>query len=128
MNAGYIFNFQGHGAFDPNGKIDAPMSQVEIDEHNGRLARAEMESLRKNGVGMLYLFTQKPEGCARAYPHQVGTWASADHERFTVARYRTSRNNFGATRTDVWFYLDGKTWHGVNVGDNDILRVKKNKH
>lgn len=31
MNAGYIFNFQGHGAFDPNGKIDAPMSQAEID-------------------------------------------------------------------------------------------------
>jgi hypothetical protein len=121
-HAGYIFNAPGHGAFGPNGKIEGELSQVEIDTHNRKLAAAELKWIRDNGKGLLYIFT------TNGNPEKVGTWASADHERFTVARYRKSRNNFGATRTDVWFYLDGKTWHGVNVGDNDILRVKKTKH
>ena len=30
-------------------------------------------------------------------------------------------------RTDVWFYLDGFEWHGVNRGDMDICRVKRTK-
>lgn len=126
--AGYIFNFQGHGAFDPDGKIPGDPTQMEIDQHNGRLARAEMEHVRKTGAGILYVFYQKSSGGSFSTPHQVGTWASADHERIAIARYRKSRNNFGATRTDVWFYLDGKTWHGVNVGDNDLLRVKRTKY
>lgn len=49
-HAGYIFNFTGHGAYDPNGKIQGELSQIEIDAHNGRLARAEMDHIRKTGA------------------------------------------------------------------------------
>lgn len=31
-------------------------------------------------------------------------------------------------RTDVWFIgPDGSTWHGVNIGDHQILRCKRTK-
>jgi hypothetical protein len=120
-HAGYIFNFQAHGAFDPNGKIDGSPTQAEIDEHNAKIAAMELEQLRQNGRGVLYSFVDTSG-------HSVGTWASKPAERFRVTGHTYSRNNFGARRMDVWFYIDGKRWHGVNLGDNDILRVKKNKH
>jgi hypothetical protein len=27
-------------------------------------------------------------------------------------------------RRDVWFRMAGRTWHGVNIGDNQIVRCK----
>lgn len=40
---------------------------------------------------------------------------------------RHSRNNFGARRIDVWFSAQGREWHGVNLGDSQILRCKRLK-
>lgn len=126
--AGYVFNFKEHGAFDPNGKIPGDLTQTEIDQHNGRLASAEMERLRETGAGALYLFTAKKDGQSFYNPTHVGTWASTETERISITSFRKSRNNFGAQRLDIWFYLDGRRWHGVNLGDNDIVRVKRTKY
>lgn len=53
--------------------------------------------------------------------------------RFQTRRSRTHKvrtpQGYAMNRTDVWFVgPDGKTWHGVNQGDNEILRCKRNKH
>jgi hypothetical protein len=39
-----------------------------------------------------------------------------------------SRNNWNAPRVDVWFRFEGKHFHGVQLGDNEILRVRVLKH
>lgn len=45
----------------------------------------------------------------------------------TYTHVRVSRNNFGATRLDFWFTWEGRTYHGVNIGDNQIARVRRVK-
>lgn len=121
---GYIFNFQGHGAFDPNRKVDGQYSQQQIEDHNRGLSQLEVQAMKETGRAVLYLWHTKPEGAQFSYPSHVGTWASASQERFSIT-YRKSRNNWGAQRTDVWFNFDGSVWHGVNLGDNDIVRVRR---
>ncbi len=39
----------------------------------------------------------------------------------------TSTNNMRAKRRDVSFRFNGEKWHGVNIGDNEILRCKRIK-
>ena len=49
---------------------------------------------------------------------------------FIGCRYRTSYHNFAGKngRTDVWFCgPDGHTWHGVNIGNHQIVRCKRTK-
>lgn len=129
---GYIFNFNGHGAFAPDGKVEA--SQEQIDEHNALLSRMELGAMRKQGRATLYLMHVPSEKrCwsdsegTHYVEWQAGTWASKFDERFPCYNVRKSRNNFGAERIDVDFNFDGSRWHGVNVGDNEILRVKRCK-
>jgi hypothetical protein len=38
-----------------------------------------------------------------------------------------SRNNFGAARIDFWFTFEGAKYWGVNIGDNQIARVRRIK-
>ena len=58
--------------------------------------------------------------------HTVTNWPGT--LKIDVIDYRTSMNNFRAERLDVWFVgPDQKIWHGVNVGDNQILRCKRTK-
>lgn len=117
---GYVFNFSGHGAFDPQGKVAEPLSQDAIDAHNRALAALELDAMRESGRGVLYSFKDTSG-------HSIGTWASKHNERFRVTGHSYSRNNWGAQRTDVWFNFDGSVWHGVNIGDNDIVRCKRTK-
>lgn len=44
-----------------------------------------------------------------------------------VYSVRKSRNNFGASRFDFWFDWEGSRYWGVNIGDNDIARVRRIK-
>lgn len=111
---GYIFKFDGHGSFDPDGKIKGEMSQEEIKAHNAKLAQAEAYAMIDEGKGTLYLSDNK-----------AGSWDGSIS--YPVRNVRKSRNNFGAERTDVDFYITGRRWHGVNLGDNQILRVKRCK-
>jgi len=43
---GYLFNFQGHGIFSPDGKVEVTAEQV--DTHNRLLADAEIKGLDDN--------------------------------------------------------------------------------
>ena len=39
-------------------------------------------------------------------------------------RVRHGRHNIGRTRTDAWFSYAGKAFHAVNIGDNQIARIR----
>lgn len=125
--SGYVFNFAGHGAFAPEGRIEDQPTQEEINAHNRQLAQRELEAMKQTGRGILYLFYTKQSAANHSTPSHVGTWASSADERFPIFPYRKSRNNFGAERIDLWFRFDGSLWHGVNIGDNDIVRCKRTK-
>ena len=116
---GFLFNFQGQGAFSPDGKA-GELTQTQVDTHNRALAELELERLKEIGQGILYLTNW----------HGVYfiTQFSGDF-RITPSRVRVSNHNMAGPkgRTDVWFQFDSSTWHGTNIGDNQILRVKRNK-
>lgn len=116
-NCGYIFNFAGHGAFDPDGKV-GELTQAQIDEHNAELAKAEVEAMKGSGRGLLYRRTIDSR-------INVGTWDGS--KNFPVTCCRESWHNMAGKRFDYWFNFDGSRWHGVNIGNNDIVRVKRCK-
>ncbi len=122
---GYIFNFREHGAFDPDGKVSGQLSQSEIDAHNAALAILEWAQLIAAGRGILYI--QKPAtkpGETSAF--HVTQWSRGQSCKVYYSRW--SRHNMAREgRRDVWFILDGSVWHGVNIGNNDICRVKRTK-
>ena len=39
----------------------------------------------------------------------------------------TGKHNIGRTRTDAWFYFNCNRYHGVNIGDNDCMKVTRVK-
>lgn len=135
---GYIFNFNGHGAFDPGGKVKIDgrnATDAEIESHNSLLSRMELDGMKKHGRGVLYLHREvkhwQHEGKpATSTAYFVGTWAAKDTDRIKVYHTTTSFHNMAGRdgRRDVWFNLDGKRWHGVNIGDNDIVRCKMTKN
>ena len=120
--AGYIFNFDSHGAFDPAGHL-GDLTQDQIDRHNALLSQAEMESMLKHGSGTLYL-SKDDQGC-----YYLSQWAGQTKIRVQAGGMKRSFHNFAGRdgRTDVWFGLDGSTWHGVNIGNSQICRVRRTK-
>ena len=115
---GYIFK-SPQGAFAPEGKVE--LTDVEIAAHNKRCEELELVSMKQTGRASLYL-TRNDSG-----NYQVGTWAGGFH--IPVCRVSISRHNMAGKngRTDVWFRYDSSLWHGLNIGDNDICRVKRTK-
>ena len=68
--------------------------------------------------------------CQEAGPHSrhyVSNWPG------TFKRYvaiKSGRHNIAGVRHDVWFTVDGQTWHGVQYGhvwDSQICHCKKSK-
>ena len=110
---GYIFNFGEQGTFSPDGKVQ--FTESEQKEHNRLLAEAEWTGMLKHGRGVLYL-TKDAEG-----KHSASDWPGV--HKIPVYYIRAGKNG----RTDVWFKTGGEIWHGVNIGDNQLLRVKRNK-
>jgi hypothetical protein len=88
---------------------------------NKALAEIEWTEMLKLGSGILYL-TEKPDG-----KKEVSQWSQGDS--ISVYYSKTSFHNMAGRngRTDVWFILDGSVWHGVNIGDNQICRVRRTK-
>ena len=131
--AGYIFNFSERGAFAPTGRVkingqEEELTQSQIDEHNQLLAAAEWRAMLKHGRGILYLTPADKNTTAGKLGHyRVSDWPGCN-QAFTYHE-RTSFHNMAGRngRLDVWFMLDGSRWHGVNIGDNQILRVKRCK-
>jgi hypothetical protein len=116
--AGYVFNFAGHGAYSPDGKIEPLVSETEITEHNRSIAAIELENMRQAGCAVLYYRTIG----GRVH---VGTWDGSFN--WPVTCVREGRHNMAGTRTDCWFTFEGQKWHGVNIGDNELVRCKRNK-
>lgn len=85
------------------------------------------KEMRETGRAVLYLSDvagADPRGSCRDRL-RVSNWPGS--LSLPVLAVRASRNNFGAQRTDVWFRHEGREWHGVNVGDNQILRCRRLK-
>jgi len=74
-----------------------------------------LKSMRETGKATLYLTND----VLTDWPGKL---------RFEIRHKRTSRNNWGAPRTDVWFVLDGAYWNGVHVGNShQLCNVKRTK-
>ena len=127
---GYIFNFPGHGCFSPGTRVmvedetylgkTREATSEEIKTHNRLLGEMELASLKKEGKGVLYLSEENGK-------HSVATWSGIG--RVSCHHARKSWHNMAGRdgRTDVWFSMDGSLWHGVNIGDSQICRVKRCK-
>jgi hypothetical protein len=131
--AGYIFNFAGHGAYQPIGKVETSQGPAdeEITTHNAILANAELQATIARGKGTFYLSYIRPE-CSPDNPRwkqmNAGTWHYTKH---SVAQwtgkwkaawcYVRTGYSYGFCRVEtnwVWFTgPDGKKWYGVNKGD-----------
>ncbi len=118
MTTGYVIEFAGKGAYAPSGKVEMTTAQVEA--HNRELAQAEIEHAKQTGRAIFYLFSRE------GFTGDVGNW-TGEH-RWHIRHSRDSWHNMAGKRTDLWFTgPDGKNWHGVNIGDNDIVRCKRVK-
>jgi hypothetical protein len=118
---GYIFSLGGKN-YTPNGNVGIVFDQEQIDRHNKALSVMELEEMIRSGYGVMYL--TEVGGIPK-----VQQWDC----NITPIRIKKSWHNMAGRngRLDVWFYMpedkSGKVWHGVNIGDNQILRVKRNK-
>lgn len=117
---GYIFKFE-RGAYSPDGRMPE-MSDVEIKEHNSRLATAEIDAAKQTGKALFY---EREIGDKM----HIGTWEGSFN--FPVHQTRKSWHNMAGKdgRRDYYFIgPDGNHWHGVNIGDNQIVRSHRLKH
>ena len=81
----------------------------------------DRKDLLKTGKSVLYI--SKRDG-----RYIVTNWP--DTLNIAVSHVSISDHNFAGRngRTDVWFWLDGFRYHGVNIGDNQILRINRVKN
>ena len=134
--AGYIFNFEGHGAYQPIGKVEtSPQepTQAEIDVHNGLLAKAEIDHAIEAGKAVFYFSyerTSQPRIRDRysytnfKVSNWPGTWKSP---HVYATKSFTPGFNCGE-RWHVYFTgPDGKDWYGINQGDKDCFRARRLK-
>lgn len=133
--AGYIFQFNGHGAYDPGGKIkvgNLDLTKEQVDAHNAILGNAEVENMVKVGKGIFYLTTKGQDLCygKAVYHADVSTWAGTFKAPWVYARRWSASAWYGPIDAfSVWFTgPDGKKWYGVNKGNNQIVRARRLKH
>lgn len=133
---GYIFNFQGHGSYAPNGRC-GEFTDAQVEQHNKLLAEAMWKAMLERGRGVLYVshppgeFQTVADGLRRpryGYGNvTVSDWAGV--RRIAGRGKRGTHCCFGGRvdRYDVWFNIDGEPWYGICRGDNQILRCRKLK-
>lgn len=115
---GYLMDFHQHGIFSPDGKVSFTKEQA--DTHNALLAQAELAGSVQHGRAVWYLINRDGK-------NYVGQWVG---KSWPVSFSKTSWHNMAGRdgRTDVWFTgPDGRNWHGVNIGDNQICRCRRVK-
>lgn len=130
---GYIFNFEGKGAYAPDGLVkvgDADLTQAQVDEHNRLLGQMEMEHAKQTGRALLYFsYTPKalnPHGQAADFrvSNWAGTWKSPK-------AYATKSFTPGFNCRELWHVYftgpDGLNWYGINQGDSQIVRARRLK-
>ena len=117
LKYGYIFKVGNDKIYDPNGKIEEPLSDDDIMIHNTKLTTMEVEAARKKGRATLYIIQNK----------NVGTWDST--YIWPIKQIKTSWHNFAGPdgRQDIWFNINDQRWYGVNIGNTDIVRARRIK-
>jgi hypothetical protein len=87
--------------------------------------KEDEKQMRETGKAVLYL-SHEVKGESKI--HYAGNWPGTLKIRIGGA-IKYSWHNFAGKdgRRDVWFKFDGSWWHGVNIGDNDLLRCKRLK-
>jgi hypothetical protein len=89
----------------------------------------EIESALKTGKATFYLFRSKKcnDPWIEKYYLSVGTWDGS--HRFEIIDIHKSWHNFVGKdgRTDCWFKIKDQLWHGVNIGNNNIVHAKRIK-
>ena len=123
---GYIFKFKDYGMFDQDGKIVDSLSDLDIINHNTKIAILEFQSAMKTGKAIFYLHYTLKE-CDLKSEYIVGTWDGT--YKFPCIEVKTSWRNFAGKdgRLDLWFKIKDQCWHGVNIGNNDIVYAKRIK-
>lgn len=112
----------GYG-ISPNGQIHCFDCCADLD----RL------SMRTTGRVTLYLTDTNPIERQHEYlshvlrnaRFSVGNWPGS--LAFVPTSVRKGKHNIAGSRIDVWFPFEGFYWHGVNIGDNQILRCKRTR-
>ena len=127
--AGYIFNFEGHGAYQPIGKVETPQgpTQAEIDAHNAILAKAELDHAIKVGKATFYLSWDQGQGGTQSN-YRVSNWVGSWKSPHCYVR-RGYSYGFGRFETFwIWFTgPDGKQWYGVLKGDMRCFNARRLK-
>ncbi len=127
--AGYIFNFDGHGAFRPMGKVETPQgpTQAEIDTHNAILAKAELDHAIEAGRATFYLSWDHGQGGIHSN-YRVSNWVGSWKSPHCYVR-RGYSYGFGRFETFwIWFAgPDGKQWYGVLKGGRQCFNARRLK-
>ena len=142
--AGYIFNFNSHGAFQPIGKVATSTgpTEEEIKTHNSLLAKAERDAMIQHGEGTFYITETREPKCTPQNPRwQIENNGGFTYKNSTVSQWTGEWKapchvrrgySYGFCRVEtrwIWFTgPDGKAWYGVNKGDMDCFRGKRLKH
>lgn len=86
-------------------------------------AENDRRDMIATGRAVLYLVDSQAS-VGRAYT--VQNWPGS--LSLPVRYSKSGRHNIARRRVDVWFTgPDGAEWHGVNIGDNQILRCRRIK-
>jgi hypothetical protein len=83
----------------------------------------DAEAMERDGRATLYLVTDRTDSDGRkryAVTNWPGTLRIPLHGQPRQSWHNMAGRN---GRRDVWFAWRGRNWHGVNIGDSDILRV-----
>lgn len=115
---GYLWHAGEKGCFSPNvGRVEYTKEQAEA--HNAQLAELEKAAMAEHGRAVLYLTKDTK-----------GEWKVSNFDgslSFRPFRVKKGSHNWGVERFDAWFTSGGYVWHGVNVGDNELLRARRTK-
>ena len=88
---------------------------------------ADREKTRMLDTGRATLYLTRETIAGGHVRHFATNWPG--ELKFRVHTISKGRHNIARTRVDVWFIgPDDKPWHGVNIGDNDILRCRRVQH
>lgn len=143
--AGYIFNFAGHGAYDPTGKIkvgDLELTEEQVKAHNKILADAELKAIVERGKGTFYFsYDLKVDP---PYSPINPRWQGRSTRRYSNYRVSNFDGTFkvscfanrvftpGFNCSERWHVHfigpDGKKWYGIHQGEtHQLLRARRLK-
>lgn len=95
-----------------------------IDEDGNKVCYAccavtDIKQMRTTGRITLYLVKTDRRLAVTNWPDSLS---------FVVSYCKEGRHNIAGVRYDVWFYLDGQQWHGIQYGNNtQLCHCKRNK-